>query len=258
MTALAMPRQGLGDVSSHLASFVITTWDVDPNSLAARLPEGLEPDVFTLDDGRERAFVSAVSFTNTDFFVRFAPFVKLTCLQTNYRAYVRRGDERAAWFFATSLGTPWVFIPRHVWGLPWARTSGRQEASWGEAGLERLEWKAEGALGAEALSLRGTGAPVGRLDGFADAAQTHEVLTAPTVGYLYRRGRTPATYSIWHAPLEMERAEASTARFEHYERLGLVEPGAAPHSVLVQRLTHYLIFLPPKRAVGLRWRPPRR
>lgn len=251
MSAIATPRQGLGDVSSVLVDFAITTYDVDPAALAAHLPEGLAPDVFRLDDGRERAFVSAVSFVNTDFFVRFAPFVRLTCRQTNYRAYVRRGDERAAWFFATSLGTRWVFVPRTIWRLPWAYAGGVAEARWCEAGLERLSWRADGTLGEERLSLRGTGAPVGRLDGFASAEETHEVLTAPTVGYLFRRGGAAATYSIWHAPLEMERARADEARFEHYERLGLVSPGATPHSVLVQRRTHYLIFLPPRSAPAL-------
>lgn len=255
MSALAPPRQGLGDVSSVLQDFVITTWDVDPDALAAYLPEGLAPDVFRLDDGRERAFVSAVSFVNTDFFVRFAPFVRLTCRQTNYRAYVRRGEARAVWFFGTSLGTRWVAIPRHVWRLPWAYARGTSAATFGEGGLEHLEWRARGALGEECLVLSGSGVPVGRLDGFATAEETHEVLTAPTIGYLFRRGGTPVTYSIWHAPLEMERAQVEEARFEQYERLGLVEVGAAPHSVLVQRRTHYLIFLPPRLASGLGRRP---
>lgn len=246
MAELARPRQGLGDVSSDLADFVITTWDVDPAALAAFLPAGLEPDVFDLDDGRPRAFVSAVSFVNTNFFVRFAPFIKIRCLQTNYRAYIRRGEQRAVWFFATTLGSRFVFVPRHLWRLPWAYTRGTTQADWNGRALQRLAWRCDGDHGAERLVLRGSGTPSGRLDGFADAEQTHEVLTHPMVGYLRRRGGSVASYSVWHAPLEMERAEVDEARYELYERLGLVEPGAAPHSVLVQRLTRYLIFLPPR------------
>jgi len=248
VTELARPRQGLRDVSSHLHDFVITSWDVDPDALAAFLPDDLTPDVFALDDGRERAFVSAVSFVNHDFFVAFAPFVKLRCVQTNYRAYVRRGDERVVWFFTTTLGTPFVYLPRYAWGLPWARARGTHEARWDGDALDHLRWDLRSAAGRETLRLRGTGAPIGRLDGFADAAQTHEVLTSPTVGYIRRLSGTIGTYSVWHAPLEMERAEVEEARYEHYERLGLVEPGAPPHSVLVQRLTHYLVFLPPRPA----------
>ncbi|MEQ8455002.1 MAG: DUF2071 domain-containing protein [Sandaracinaceae bacterium] len=246
--AIDRPRRGLFDVSSHLASFVTTTYDVDPSALSAALPEGFEPDVFTLDDGRARAFVSAVSFLNTDFHVGFAPFVKLQTTQTNYRAYVRRGAERAAWFFGTSLGTRLgLIVPRLIWRLPWAYAGGTREASWGENGLESLRWDLRGELGEERLVLEGTGQPMGRLDGFRDEAMTHAVLTNPMVGYLRRRtsGRV-VTYAVWHAPLALERAHAEEARFGFFERLGLVAPGARPHSVLVQRLTHYLVFLPPR------------
>src|SRR5690606_4226196 len=114
------PRQRWSDVSSLLRDLAITSWDVAPQALARHLPPWLSPDVFVVD-GCERAFVSAVTFTNVDFFVGFAPFLRLRCQQTNYRAYVRRGEERAAWFFATSFASPWVVIPRTLWRLPWAR-----------------------------------------------------------------------------------------------------------------------------------------
>ena len=56
-----------------------------------------------------------------------------------------------------------------------------------------------------------------------------------------------ATYGVWHAPLVMEEAEIDEARFEWFETLGLVQPGQAPHSVLVQRTTDFLVRLPPRR-----------
>jgi uncharacterized protein YqjF (DUF2071 family) len=244
------PRQGWGDVSSHLRDFVITTYDVPPDALARYLPDGLEPDVFTLDAGEPRAFVSAVSFLNTRFFVRFAPFVRLTVRQVNYRAYVRRGEERAVWFFGTSLATRLgLIVPRLIWGLPWAYAEGEHDARWtDDEHLEALSWQARGEHGEERLRIEGTGEPMGRLDGFADEEETQLVLTHPLIGYLRRRARAVVTYSVWHAPLQLERAHAHEARFELFERLGLIEENAAPHSVLAQRMTHYLIQLPPRRA----------
>ena len=241
------PRRGLGDVSSHLVDFVITTFDVDPDVLDRKLPDSITAERVTLKDGRERGLVSAVTFLNTRFFVGFAPFVKITAHQTNYRAYVRRGDERAAFFFATTLATPFVFVPRVIWRMAWARSRASHEASWTDGHLDELRWDAKSALGEESLRLRGTGEPMGVLDGFADEASTHQILTHPLMGYLRRRDGPVIRYSVWHAPLEMERATAERARFEPWERLGLVEPGQPPHSVLVQPLTHYLIFLPPRR-----------
>ncbi len=248
-TALVAPRQRWSDVSSELHDVAITTWDVDPDAVSAQLPPWLSPDVFTVA-GRKRAFVSAVTFLNRQFFVGYAPFVKLVCRQTNYRAYVRRGDQRAVWFFATSLGTPWVIVPRWIWRLPWARSRGEHSATWNDRQLAELRWSQTGELGEEQLVCRGTPEPPGRLEGFADERQTAQVLTHPFVGYLRRRCGSVVTYSVWHEPMQTLRAEPSTARFEHYERLGLVEPGQPPHSVLVQRHIHYLIVLPPRRVAA--------
>lgn len=238
-------------MSSTLVDFALTTWDVAPDALASRLPPGLVPDTFELDDGRRRAFVSAVTFLNVDFFVRFAPWVKLRAHQTNYRAYVRRGGTRCVWFFGTSLASVGVFVPRVLWGLPWAHMKTTHQADWDEQGLGNYRWSAQGGHGVQRLGLRGTGRPMPRLDGFVDAATAHEVLTQPMVGYLRRRERTVVTYSVFHEPFAMEVAEVDDARFELFERVGVVQPGQAPHSALVQRQIHYDIALPPRRV-----RPP--
>ncbi|MBN4059080.1 DUF2071 domain-containing protein [Endomicrobium sp. AH-315-J14] len=240
------PVQGLGDVSSNLEDVVIASWDVDLGMLGSHLPQGIEPERFSLDDGSVRGMISAVSFKNTDFYVGFAPFVKLRALQTNYRAYVRRGGQRAVWFFGTSLGSP-VIVPRHVWGLPWARSKGQQEATWEDGTLSRLHWEVHSSLGSERLALRGSGTAMGRLDGFESEARTQQILTHPTVGYIRRRRRDVVTYSVWHPPFSLERAEVDLARFSYFEDLDLVSEGTPPHSVLVQQRIHYLIFLPPKR-----------
>ncbi len=246
-SSLAVPRMGLGDVSSHLVDFAITTFDVDPAALAAKLPEGIEPTLGRMADGRERAFVSAVTFLNTHFYVAFAPFVRLTAAQTNYRAYVRHRGERGAYFFATHLDSPFVFVPRLVWGMPWSRSRVVQSAAW-EGGCQSYAWDGTGEK-VERLRARGTGEPIGVLDGFEDEATSRLVMTHPEIGWLTRRDEKLATYSVWHAPLELERCEIDEARFERWEALGLVERGQRPCSVLVQRTTHYLVRLPPRRVL---------
>ena len=49
----------------------------------------------------------------------------------------------------------------------------------------------------------------------------------------YQRGGGLGRYSVWHEVLALEACAAPTARFEVFERLGLTEPGAAPHSAVV-------------------------
>lgn len=181
------------------------------------------------------------------FYVQFAPFIRLACEQTNYRAYVRCGDERVVWFFGTALASPFVMLPRHAWQLPWHRMHVARRGVWRGDALTSLDWHARAEGAGETLRVRGTGRALHQLDGFADVESTHRVLTHPTRGFLRtRRGRI-VTYGVWHAPLVMEEAEVDEARFERFEKLGLVQPGQAPHSVLVQRTTDFLVRLPPRR-----------
>ena len=245
-TAIERPRMRLMDVSSHLVDFAMTTYDVEPAALAALLPAGFTPEIGTTADGRERAFVSAVTFVNTELHVAFAPFVRLRCHQTNYRAYVRHRGERGAWFFGTHLASPFVILPRHGWRLPWSRSHVRSSATWDASDrCTRYEWRARGE-GEEILVARGTGRPIGSHPSFGDDATNRLVLTHPFLGWLRRRGGSLATYSVWHAPLEMEDCAIDEARFERFERLGLTRPDQGPCSVLAQRRTHYLVRLPPR------------
>lgn len=242
------PRQRLTDVSSDMLGFAITTWDVAPSLLARQLPHGLEPECFQLR-GDERALVSAVTFSNTNFYVGFAPFVKLSCAQTNYRAYVKRDGRRAVWFFGTSLDSMFVALPRYVWRLPWHRVRVQTKHDLGDHLV--YDWRGEAPGAEERLLLHGTGERLAVLPGFSGAAETHEVLTHPTVGYVRRQNGDVVSYGVSHAPLVMEVATPAEARFELFERLGLVEAGQAPHSALVQRSTRFLVLLPPRRVPEL-------
>lgn len=245
MLVLLRPR--LTDVVSTLIGFGITTFDVDAQALRRLLPPGLSPDLVTLDDGRERAIVSAVTFRNEDFHVGFAPFVRLRAEQTNFRAYVRRGRERAVYFFGTTLGSRFVLLPRTVWRLPWAFGKHATDFDFASDGRCRsYRWQARSSHGEEHLEATGTGESIGRLDGFADAPSAARVLTHPLVGYVRRTDGRYATYGVDHEPLVMERARASVARFELFERLGLVNRAQTPHSVLVMPRTDFVVRLPPR------------
>lgn len=236
-------------MSSSLRDFVITTYDVDRDRLASFLPPHLEVERVVID-GRERGLVSAVSFLNTRFFVHFAPFVKLECGQTNYRAYVRqkKNGERAVWFFGTSLASPFVLLPRHAWRLPWHRMRVARSSAWNGDALDTLSWHARAEGAEERLELGGTGQRLAVLPGFATHEDTHAILTHPLVGFLRRRDRKLVTYGVWHAALVMEEARVREARFELFEAHALIARGQAPHSVLVQRATDFLVRLPPQRA----------
>lgn len=158
------------DASTILEQFALVTFDVDPVLLAEALPHGLEPEVRTLDDGRRRGFVSAVSFRDVDFRFTAAPWLRVSFFQTDYRACVRGPDGRqAVHFFGTTLDSPLVAMPRHLWGMPWHPGRSSIESSWSDTGVcDAYRHTCTARWGAADVELAGSAEPLGRLDGFAD------------------------------------------------------------------------------------------
>ena len=235
------------DAATTLVDVALVTFAVDPAALAAILPRGVVPDVATLDDGRRRAFVSAVTFRDLDFRLAFATGIRFSFVQTNYRAYVRIGERRLVWFFGTSLDSPLVAIPRLAWRMPWHGGKMRLAATWDGERCTSYRQSTRAGWGAADVDLEGTDQPVGRLDGFADRDESLLALTHPLDGLYRRRDGGLGGYSVWHERFAPRVGVARTARFEVFERLGLVEPGAVPHSVMLQRTIDFVVLLPPLR-----------
>lgn len=246
----ARPRPRLRglDAATTLEHFALVTFAVDPAALRSTLPAGLEPEVRQLDDGSERGFVSAVSFRDVHFRFAFAPWLRLSFFQTNYRTYVRAPDgRRAVFFFGTTLDSPFVAIPRIAWRMPWHGGATVIEAEWAADGrCLTYRHRSTGRWGAAEVAISGTDQPMGRLDGFADEDDAAVVLTHPLDGYFVRPNGRLGRYSVWHARLELQRGVARVARYAVFEELGLVAPNAVPHSVLLQRATDFDVLLPPK------------
>jgi hypothetical protein len=249
--AFARPRlrrRGL-DATTTLQDFALVTFDVDPERLAAVLPAGLDPEIRTLDDGRARGFVSAVSFRDVDFRFELATWLRVSFFQTNYRAYVRGPDgRRAVFFFGTTLDSPFVALPRRLWGMPWHPGSSSIEGVWDGTGVCRAyRHRCSGRWGSADVELSGSAEPLGRLDGFIDTDDAAHVLTHPLDGYfLHPTGRL-GRYAVWHERLRPTVGHARRARYAVFEELGLVESGAQPHSVLLQRATEFDVLLPPTK-----------
>lgn len=244
---LTRPPRRWHDATTRLLDFALITYAVEPAALAALLPPGMTPDVYTLDSGRQVAFISAVPFRDADFHFHFAPWMREAMGQTNYRAYIRYRGRRAVWFFGTTLTGMWRWVPRHLWRLPWHHATMGFDTAWEGGHCEWYRMVARSEWGPAALELRGLDEPMGRVDGFADAEETLVVLTHPLTGYYYRRDQTVGSYSVWHDQLRPWRMEVQLARFEVFERLGLIEPEQPPHSAVALPATQFVIHLPPAR-----------
>lgn len=234
------------DATTTLENVAIVTFDVDPGALASLLPRGLEPETRRLADGRERAFLSAVAFRDIDFRFAGAPWMPRSFDQTNYRAYVRAAGRSAVWFFGTTLDSRWVAVPRTLWRMPWHPGRTTLRATWTETGCTSWAMTCDGPWGQADVDLTGTGEPATVLDGFATADEAARVLTHPLRGYFRRLDGRIGRYDVWHERMRPELGTSRRARFAVFERLGLVAPDAAPHSVLLQRSIEFDVLLPPR------------
>lgn len=247
-SAFATPRRQprLIDAVTLLRHFALVSFDVEPPALAAVLPAGLRPDVRRLDDGRDRGFVSAVSFRDVDFRFRGAELIRTTFNQTNYRAYVLDRDNHASvFFFETTLDSAFAVMPRRLWGMPWFGGHTEIEAEWEGPLCRSYRHVCTGARNAVDAAFSGMAATPGRLDGFADEEDAAATLTHPLDGYFLRSDGRLGRYSVWHERLRPTLGTAIRARYAVFERLGLVGPDPIPHSVLLQPSIEFDVHLPP-------------
>lgn len=239
------------DAVCRLQHFAIITYAVDPDRFS-----GLIPGRFKLDEvkieGRSKALISVVPFADVDFTSAVFPFPRFRMGQTNYRVYIvdTATGERCVWFLGTTLDSWTVVIPRHIWKLPWhpgkvtfdctydtqarryKRYCMRTEAEWAPAVVE-LSQDTD-------LSMC--------LPGFRDTENGLVYLTHPLAGFYHRRDGRVGTYRVWHQQLMVQPARLIEAKFGLLSRTGLVseEEQQAPHSVLVQPIVEFTIYLPPK------------
>lgn len=231
---------------AHLIDFAIITFDVDLAAVSARLPAGFVPQRFCVD-GKERGLISAVIFQDRDFHFRGIPFASMNCVQVNYRAYVQHDGELGVWFFGTSLGHRLVAVAQLAWGMPWHRDSMRLSVAWDGDRMLRYDFESNGPWGVGQVQLVGEGRPAGLLAGMPDLQTQHRVLLDPFVGWYQRRGLGPYQYQVRHAPLAPLQATVKIARFDVFDRLGLVTMGQLPLHAVTQRKTLFDVLTPPRR-----------
>ncbi len=241
------------DAVSGLEHFAIVTYAIPPERLRPHVHERFDLDTVDGANGERRALISAVPFMDRDFRVARMPFPRFRFGQTNYRAYVvdRQSGRRFVWFFGTTLDSWTVAIPRGLWKLPWHRAHMRFDCHYDRAAgrYDRYSLKADSDWGPMTLRLDDSGEPVTEIAGFSDLEAGQVTLTHPLEGAFYRRDGRLGGYRVWHKRLQLTRGRLIEADIGLFKRLGLVnrEEQQHPHSVMIQPLTEFTIYLPPRR-----------
>lgn len=246
--------KSLGMVRTKLAHFALVTFAVSVKRLLPYIPQELfEIEAFELEEGRF-ALVSIVPFVDQDFsFHHLAPWAKFSFPQTNFRVYVRHRQtgESAVWFLGTTLGSPFVAIPRTLWSMPWHRADYRVDCRYSRHAKRYNCWKmaAKSPWGSFDLELQDHGIPFQTPPGFSSRADAILRLTHPVTGYFRRLDGRIGRYRVWH-PVMKSLTVGSVIRarlnLRDFPELLTQEELSKPHSVLLTPEILFKVDLPPK------------
>ncbi|MCB0223203.1 MAG: DUF2071 domain-containing protein [Anaerolineae bacterium] len=245
------PKPSGIDVVSKLQHFAIITYAVHPRRFEGLLPARFKLDTISVN-GEEKGLISVVPFMDMDFRLAICPFPRFTMGQTNYRIYMldTTTGERCVWFLGTTLDSWTVVVPRHWWQLPWHAGKVRFDCEYvpQTERYRRYIMHTEAEWAPAHVELTQDGDEAFCLEGFPDTETALVYLTHPLTGFYYRRDGQLGTYRVWHEPLAVRPATLTSARFGLLERMQLVsaEQQLAPHSVLLQPINEFTIYLPPR------------
>ena len=244
------PKPSGIDISCKLEHLAIITYAIDPAALIGLIPERFVPDTIAID-GEQKALLSVVPFIDVDFTSAVYPFPKFTMGQTNYRIYIidTKTGERCVWFLGTTLDSWTLLVPRYFWNLPWypGKVNFYCEYDAGSNHYQNYEMETQAAWAPAHVTLTQEPHQEFSFPGFTDTETALVYLTHPLAGFYHRRDGKLGTYRVWHKDLDVKPARLKHAYFGLLSRMGLVsdEDQQNPHSVLIEPVNEFTIYLPP-------------
>lgn len=239
------------DVLCKLQHFAIITYAVPLSRFEGLIPKRFKVDTVNIK-GEEKALISVVPFIDVDFTSAVYPFPKFTMGQTNYRIYIidTETNERCVWFLGTTLDSWTLAVPRYLWSLPWHSGKVKFDCNYDDKNgiYNKYIMSTEASWAPAQIELTQNKDAELKLDGFPDTETGLVYLTHPLAGFYHRRDGKLGTYRVWHKQLKVKTAQLKSASFGLLTRLSLVthEEQQTPHSVLIEPMNEFTIYLPPK------------
>lgn len=241
------------DVESTLSHFALINYALPKERLEKYIPtDRFEIPEFDIN-GEKLALMSAVPFLDEDFkFIKLFPFKSFSFMQTNFRAYVidKKTGEHVVWFFGTTLGAYYVYIPKVLWKIPWYYAEYETEFDYDLSAKKYNRFKVESSSDwcSSNIDITDTGEPVDAHSGFDSYDAVKLILTHPTQGFFHRTDGRLGTYSVWHKELEITAGRSNGIYFSLYERLELLSKDEMnkPVSIFLCPRTVFQVILPPR------------
>ena len=173
-------------------------------------------------------------------------------MQTNFRVYVldQKTNEHVVWFFGTTLGAYYVYIPKFLWKIPWHYAKYQTDFEYDTSAKKynRFTVKSDSDWCSSDIKIIDTGEPIGGHPGFESYDAVKLILTHPTQGFFHRTDNKLGTYSVWHKELEVTLGKANGIYFSLYERLGLLSRDEMndPVSIFICPEIVFQVILPPQ------------
>lgn len=238
------------DAVCKLRHFSIITYAVNPDRFTDLIPPRFKLDTVKINN-EEKALISVVPFIDVDFTSAVFPFPKFEMGQTNYRIYIidTKTQERCVWFLGTTLDSWTVLIPRFFWRLPWHPGKVKFDCVFDENKKIYTNYKmqTEAVWAPATVEIKQENNTELNLAGFPNTETGLVYLTHPLAGFYHRRDKKLGTYRVWHKQLIVQPATLVSANFGLLSRMNLVttEEQQQPHSILIEPINEFTIYLPP-------------
>lgn len=240
--------RALTTLSLRVRNFAIVTYAVPVERVRPHVPARFRLQTFERD--REQfCFVSATAFCNEDFRYSALPYPRLTFNESTYRTYVDYDGRQGIYFVGRYLGHPLALaaqraLNRDVWLGDFEIETDLASAGYNSYTCQVRSEQGDTTFALEALRRPEAKPPFDTTEKYVFFI-THRLhgLFASSAGF-------PGYMPVAHVRMQPYEGELRSARFDLWERLGIVEPDevAQPYSVLVQPAVDFTLF-PPRPAL---------
>jgi hypothetical protein len=216
----------------HLA---LVTWTVEPERLAALLPQGIVPRTIETDHGR-RALFSLAGMIQFGLSPRYFSSLAFSFPQINERAYVSRpdGSHPGVFFFRSEIDSRVAFVPHRLLGLPYYRARVAIELEEGRLTVRRgTDVLAEIDLAASERTTK-------------EDAKILDATSNPMIGYSLVRGRRLASFCVEHEAIEPNRVRVVRAEARALETGYALGLHSAPAVAAYVPESRFVIRIPPE------------
>ena len=234
----------LTTISVDVVNFALVTYAVPASRVRRLVPSRLTLETF-VEGEDERCLVSATCFCNERFRWSALPHPHFTFDESTYRTYVTHRGRRGAFFLQRYLGKTLAWLPQRLFDMKVSLADFDVRTDRDDDGYTGYSCEVRSGDVQNNFTITATEEPAPRPP-FSTGDEIAQHITYRLHGFFIGSPSLPGHMPVSHRRMRPRAGRLSSARFDTWERLGVLNPDevTAPYSVLVEPRIHFLLHPP--------------